>query len=310
MTGNASSTVVPSVVTIGNFDGVHLGHQKILSTTCEQARNRQARPLAFTFRPHPQSVLRPDRTPELLLTYDEKRDLLLSLGMSEVIEQPFNLSFASTTPGDFFENILRTKLKASAIVVGYDFTFGRERTGHLQVLERLCSNAGIELTVISPHRVESEVVSSSMIRQALLQGRVEEAAKSLGRPFFYQGVVVPGDQRGRQLGFPTANLSPEFLDSGKLKLPFGVYATRVLLEGQSYPAVTNVGMRPTFHGGSEGAAGVQVEAHLIDQSLNLYGQTVRVQFEKKLREELRFSSAHELKEAIEKDVRKARQILG
>ena len=299
-----------SVVTIGNFDGVHLGHQKILALTIDQAGQSDARSVAFTFRPHPQSVLRPDRAPALLLSYDEKRELLLSFGMDEVIEQSFSQQFAGTTPEIFFEQVLLGALSARALVVGYDFTFGRERTGHLQVLERLCAGAGIEFTVVPPHRVDSEVVSSSVIRQALASGRVDEAALGLGRPFFYRGPVLRGDQRGRELGFPTANLLLDSSPAGKLVLPYGVYATRLVHEQQAYAAVTNVGVRPTFQSSLSAELSVLVETHVLDQSLDLYGKMVRVEFVRKIRDEQKFQSGQELQVAIKSDISRARQILG
>jgi riboflavin kinase/FMN adenylyltransferase len=294
-----------SVVTIGNFDGVHLGHQEILRTTLDQAAADGVPSVAFTFRPHPQSVLRPDRAPELLLTYDEKRERLMELGIQRVVEQPFSLEFAKTPPSEFFSLTLRGALGARAVVVGYDFTFGRERTGHLQVLQSLCDAAGVRLTVVAPQRVDQEVVSSSAIRAWLRQGQLREATRGLGRPFFYSGPVVKGDRRGRLLGFPTANLAL----GEKLVLSVGVYATRTRMEGSCYASVTNVGVRPTFGGSSA----VLAETHLLEGSWgpdSLYGRSMRVEFIERIRDEKRFSGVEELASQIAADSARARQILG
>jgi len=299
-----------SVVTIGNFDGVHLGHQEIIRETIAQARAAGRRAVAFTFRPHPQAVLRPDRAPPLLLTYDEKREILLSLGLDEVVEQPFAAEFAATPPEAFFNDVLRGRLDARAIVVGYDFTFGRERSGHLQILEHLCIGAKASLTVVPPRRVDAEVVSSSVIRSNLGAGRVADAGRGMGRPFFYRGTVSLGDQRGRNMGFPTANFPLEAISGGKLVLPFGVYATRLTAGGfPSLPAVTNVGVRPTFAGDSQGAAPVLVETHILDGSHELYSQQVVVEFVERIRGERKFSSIAELQAQIAADIARARQIL-
>lgn len=299
-----------TVVTIGNFDGVHLGHQEIVRVAIEKARVIGAEPLAFTFRPHPQSVLRPDRAPALLLTYDEKCKDLLSLGLLRVVEQPFDLSFSKTTPREFFEGTLVGRLAARAVVVGYDFTFGKERSGHLQVLQELCDLAGVELTVVAPQRLEQEVVSSSMIRQLLQQGQVGEAARLLGRPFSYQGTVMQGDQRGRTIGFPTANLSL----GQKLVLPHGVFATWSILDGVRLPSVTNIGIRPTFHAsGQASGPEARAETHLLDGQYgpdSLYGRSLRVEFVARIREEQKFAGVSELASQISEDIQKTRQILG
>jgi riboflavin kinase/FMN adenylyltransferase len=302
------ANVQGSVVTIGNFDGVHLGHQQIIHECIRQARSRGLAALAFTFRPHPQSVLRPDQAPPLLLDYSEKREILLSLGLDDVVEQPFDAAFATTPPEDFFRSILRGSLRASSIVVGYDFSFGRARSGHLQVLESLCASEGVTLTVVPPQRVSSEIVSSSVIRTHLGQGRVAEAASGMGRPFFYRGMVQPGDRRGRTMGFPTANLAVE--SPGKLVLPYGVYATRLTADGlKQAAAVTNIGVRPTFQSSADRPAPVLVETHLLDGSPDLYGREVLLEFIDRIRSEQRFSSLSELQSQIGADIARARQIL-
>ncbi|MEN9723053.1 MAG: hypothetical protein RJB38_1039 [Pseudomonadota bacterium] len=299
-----------SVVTIGNFDGVHRGHREILAETVAQAREKDLRAVALTFRPHPQVVLRPQTAPSLLLTYDEKREALLAAGLDEVVDQSFDRSLAATPPERFFQDIVVGVHGAKALVVGYDFSFGRAREGHLQVLAELCRAAGARLTVVPPQHVAEQLVSSSAIRASLGRGQIAEARSALGRPFFYRGTVVTGDQRGRQLGFPTANV---ILGSGgageKLLLPFGVYATRLSVDGQEYSAVSNLGVRPSFTSDSNPVP-VILETHLLDQSLDLYGRSVEVGFIDRIREERRFPSLEALQAQITKDLACARQMLG
>ena len=307
-----TKTLKNAVVTIGNFDGVHVGHRKIIDLTLKKARERGGEAVAYTFRPHPQVALRPDTELQLLSTYDEKVELLQSSGLDLVIEEPFSREFSTTSPERFFEDILVRRLNAVEIVVGYDFSFGKGREGHLEALEAFCKRDGIGLTVVPPQRVEGEVVSSSCIRQHLLSGDVEAAARLLGRPFSYRGVVVKGEQRGRKLGFPTANLKLE----NKLALPFGVYATVATVAGAAaevfYPSVTNVGVRPTFKDAEGKELPALVETHLLDMTIDLYGSTLEVRFMKRLREERRFSGADfmdQLKAQIQIDADQAREFL-
>lgn len=298
------------VVTIGNFDGVHLGHQHIIRLALEQAKKRKGQCVAYTFRPHPQEALRPESHIQLLSTYDERIELLERAGVDVIIEEPFSRRFSSTAPEQFFNEILLRKLSTEVIVVGYDFAFGKGRHGHLSVLETFCRGAGVELIVVQPQRFENEVVSSSRIRQYLTSGEIESANRLLGRPFSYRGIVMKGEGRGRKLGFPTANLSLE----NKLVLPFGVYATWAWMKGKKFPSVTNLGVRPTFHHtdqtnelGKELPA--LVETHLLDVSLDLYGQTLEVQFMHRLRDEKKFAGVNELKMQIALDAEQAKNSL-
>ena len=293
------------VVTIGNFDGVHLGHRQILETAVQSAKARGGQCIAYTFRPHPQVALRPGKAPQLLSTYDEKLELIASLGVDFIVEEPFSREFSETEPSEFFSDILLHRLSTEVIVVGYDFAFGRERHGHLDNLRKFCQNSGVQLIVVQPHREHSEVVSSSRIREYLLSGEIAEANRLLGRPFSYRGVVVKGEGRGRKLGFPTANLKLE----NKLTLPYGVYATRAILNGEYYSSVTNVGIRPTFQHEGDPELPALVETHLLDTTLDLYGSTLEVQFFTRLREERRFSDIEELKRQISIDADQSRSYL-
>jgi riboflavin kinase/FMN adenylyltransferase len=304
-----SNTQKNTVITIGNFDGVHLGHRKIIEMTLSHARQRGGEAIAYTFRPHPQVALRPGANIQLLSTYDEKIELLEALGLDEVVEEPFSREFSTIEPDRFFSDIILRKLNASEIIVGYDFAFGKGRAGHLEALEAFCKDSGVKLTVVPPLRIPpgnaGEIVSSSRIRQHLSDGKIEEASRLLGRSFSYKGVVIKGEQRGRKLGFPTANLK---LDD-KLVLPNGVYATWAKVSGEAklYPSVTNVGVRPTFDG-----QGHLVETHLLDTTIDLYGRTLEVLFVKKLREERKFSGPDfmtALKTQITLDADQARSLL-
>jgi len=296
-----------AVVTIGNFDGVHLGHQRIIQLALEKARARGGKTVAFTFKPHPQVALRPQVSLPLLSTYEEKLEILGTLGLDFVIEQPFSREFSTIQPEQFFRDILLRRLNAEAIVVGYDFGFGKGREGHLEVLGKLCEEAGVELTIVQPQREDSEVVSSSRVRSYLLAGDVEQAAKLLGRPFSYKGVVRKGDGRGRTIGFPTANLK---LDN-KLALPNGVYATQTLFAGKLFPSVTNIGVRPTFTSASPvpDEFPAWVETHLLDTEVDLYGSTLTVQFIQRLRSEMKFSGVDALVEQIRRDIDGARALI-
>lgn len=299
-----SHSLVHPVLTMGNFDGVHLGHQRVIQTAIQQARMRKGQAVAYTFRPHPQAFLRPSIPLQLLSTYDEKTELLERLGVDLVIEEPFNREFSSLEPEEFFKEILLRRIGVEAIVVGYDFAFGRERHGHLEGLDTFCRSASVELTVVPPQQIfqeeKSELVSSSKIRQHLLSGRLERANSLLGREFSYRGTVIRGQERGRKIGFPTANLRLE----NKIFLPYGVFATWAVLEGKKYRSVTHVGVRPTFQQpGSELIP--LVEVHLLDASLDLYGASLEVRFVSRIREERKFSGVEELKAQISEDVSEA-----
>ncbi|CAM6055005.1 unnamed protein product [Sphagnum tenellum] len=319
------------VVTIGNFDGVHLGHKAIIQLAAERARARSGELVAYTFRPHPQVLLHSKGPIQLLVTYDEKVDLLSQLGVDVLIEEPFTLEFSKTEPEVFFNEVLLGKLKAEEIVVGYDFAFGRKRHGHLDALEQFCRQSNVELRVVEPQKAPSlsqdvagqdaskpdspespgsQVVSSSRIRKHLLLGELEVAKKLMGRPFSYRGEVIRGDRRGHQLGFPTANLKN---CDNKLALPRGVYATWTVCGGRRFKSVTNVGVRPTFIREGESSQTYWVETHLInpalglssDPPLDLYGQIIEVQFESHLRPEKKFSGVEELKAQILIDITQA-----
>jgi len=297
----ASSGFPPcSVVALGNFDGVHLGHQAILKAAREQAARLGLPLVCFTFNPHPTLELRPESNLKLLMTYDEKRRILEQEGVGFCVEERFTPEFAKTPARDFFYGILRDRIHAKVIVVGTNFSFGRNREGSIERLREFCSESGIELHAIEPVPFEGSPVSSSRIRKELSEGRVAGAARMLGRPFFYRAEVVHGDKRGRTVGFPTANMRCE----EKFPLKTGVYATSVLWRGVEYPAVTNIGVRPTFD-----SAGLRVETHILDQTFDLYGEILEVRFHERIRDEQRFTAIDALKAQISADVKLARNLL-
>jgi riboflavin kinase/FMN adenylyltransferase len=301
-----------AVLTIGNFDGIHLGHRRILEAVLADSRKTGGPACVYTFRPHPQEVLRPGTQVKLLTHYDEKIKILESLGLDVVVEEPFSQEFFTLSAREFFEKVIVRGFKAVSLFVGHDFAFGKNREGNLDLLRSLCLEKGIRLTVVPPEQFGGEIVSSTRIRTALLEGHVAEAARLMDQFFFYRGVVVKGDQRGRLLGFPTANLKLE----NKLALPRGVFATWAILDRggrrEKIPSVTNVGIRPTFTEKAldEGLLPVVVECHLIlpeGETIDLYGETLEVQFVERFRDERKFASFDELKTQIALDKEQARE---
>ncbi len=292
-----SHPVPHPVVTIGNFDGVHLGHQKIIQVAIEQAKSKQGQCVGYTFRPHPLAVLQPTHPPQLISTYEEKIQILSRLGVDLMIEESFSQDFSSIEPNEFFQQFLMDRLKAESIVVGYDFVFGKQRHGDLKVLEAFCKTSGVDLLVVSAQKIDGEVVSSSKIRKYLFAGEIEAANQFLGRQFSYQGVVIHGEGRGKMIGFPTANFNLE----DKLVLPFGVYATLTVIHEVEYLSVTHIGIRPTFQKDGQPAP-ICVETFLLDQKMDLYGTCLEVRFFSRIREERKFSQIQDLQEQIKKDI--------
>lgn len=287
----STSELAGCAVCLGNFDGVHLGHQALF----EEAK-RHGPAVAFTFHPHPGRVLQPELAPKLIALQPRKLELLEACGLFAAICQPFSREYAKTTPEEFERSVL-DGVRAGAVVVGYDFTYGAKRAGTVQTLEQACRARGASLQVVPPVTIDGVVVSSSKIREYLLEGRVEAAARLLGRPFDLDGTVVPGDGRGRTLGFPTANIDTQ----NELRPPPGVYAVRVRDAAGWHGGAANIGVKPTF-GGTE----VTIEAHLLDYSSDLYGQRLRVEFLERLRPERRFASVAELSGQIARDLEAAR----
>ena len=295
-----------TVVAIGNFDGVHLGHQAVLQQAKEHAKRLALKTTVFTFSPHPTLELRPETPLKLLMTYEEKRNQLEKLGVDYCVEEPFNASFAATSAHEFFFEILKNRLHAKVIMVGEDFAFGRKREGTLQLLQQYCEQTDTELYFMKPVMVQGESVSSSRIREKLNKGDLQQARELLGGAFFYRGEVIHGDKRGRTIGFPTANMKCE----EKFPLLPGVYATTVFWQQKEYKSVTNIGTRPTFHDAENvKQIPLRIETHILNENFELYGETLEVRFHARLREERKFNSIDELKMQIHNDTILALKLL-
>jgi riboflavin kinase/FMN adenylyltransferase len=296
-----------TIVTIGNFDGIHLGHQAILKTVVGRAADLEGQAVVYTFDPHPRKVLRPEKAPPLLTTLEQKLELLEQAGVDAVVVEPFTPEF-SRTGADEFVRILHERIQPLEVYVGYDFHFGRDREGSMRMLTEVGPRLGFSVTIIPEVTVDAGDVNSTRIRQLLAEGEAESAARMLGRPFTIRGYVVRGDERGRTLGFPTANVEPE----NEVVPAAGVYAGHLHLldegdpaAGTRLPAVINVGRRPTFGDGR----GLVAEAHAIDCSGDFYDRRVELSFSSWLRAEQRFSGADALSEQIRRDVETARRRL-
>jgi riboflavin kinase / FMN adenylyltransferase len=287
-----------TVVTVGNFDGVHLGHQALIDRTRALASAHGARAVAFTFDPAPRDVLRPGNAIPRIQRLSDRLDLLLACGVDHVVIEPFDLDYARRDAAWFAREVLGARLRATAVVVGWDFRFGKGRDGNVDTLR---AELGAPVEQVAALELDGAVVSSSRVREALASGRVEDAALLLGRPHRVVGEVVPGSARGRQLGFPTANLEAR---TPLVPAP-GVYAIRAIARGEhGLPGVANLGSRPTFGGGPP-----TLEVHLLGWSGDLYGVELGVDFVARLRDERRFPSADALREQIGADVRAAREAL-
>lgn len=289
------------VVTIGIFDGVHLGHQLIFRRVVERAREVEGTSVAVTFRPSPRQVLNPDVPADLLTTFPQKCALLEQMGLDAVLVIPFTRDFSRTPPEDFITNVIHLRVGAREIFVGHDFAFGRGRKGTIALLKDEAARLEIAVTVVGPVTAGGEPVSSSAIREALRSGDPQGAAELLGRPFSLAGSVVEGYRGGRELGFPTANIRV----GQEMLIPAdGVYAIRVLWRGTWYDGVANVGTSPTFPDRP-----LRVEVHLFDVTATLYDEVLEVAFFARLREERRFPSAEALAEQIRQDAEQARALL-
>jgi len=287
----------PTVLTLGVFDGLHLGHQLIIRTVAERAKVSGAVPTAITFDPHPRAVLHPASSPPLLQTLDQKVEGFGILGIEQTIVVRFTEEFAQIRAEDFLRDVVSERLQAREVYLGRGFNFGHNREGNIDLLRRVSSELGFVADEAPEVRLRGQRVSSSRIRDLLAQGRVNLARRMLGRPYGVEGMVVRGNERGHKLGFPTANLHPQ----NRVIPAHGVYVTGTLIDGQWRRSVTNVGTRPTFETGTEPS----VETFVINWSGDLYGDVIRVRFLYRLRDEKKFGSLEKLKAQIENDVARA-----
>jgi riboflavin kinase/FMN adenylyltransferase len=290
----------PSVVALGTFDGIHLGHRAVIATAVERARARGVRAVALTFDPLPAAVLRPSEAPPVILPLDERLEQMAALGPDVTLVIAFTPDFSQLDAPSFVRDVLADRLRAREVVVGFNHTFGRGARGTPDVLQSLAAPLGIQVHVVPPLSVAGVVVSSSSVREALRQGDVGRAASLLGRPYTIRGRVVRGAMRGRGLGFPTANVLPPT----PLLLASGVYAGRAAWEGDGAAAVINVGIRPTF-----GESTPIVEAHLLDVKVDLYDRPITLTFLRRIRDEMKFPSVDALRARIAEDVAMARAAL-
>lgn len=308
-TDGAMQVVPPltaSVVTLGTFDGVHLGHQALVGKAAKAARSKAVPTVAYTFDPNPAQVLAPDKAPRQIQALDRRVAGLLAAGADRVVVEPFTEAFAQIDAEDWVQRYLWERLRPLRLVVGFNFSFGRGREGDPTLLTSFGARLGFEVETVPAVQVGLETVSSSQVRRAVQDADLARAERLLGRPFALTGTVVQGDQRGRTLGFPTANLE---LDA-TLVPPHGVYATRATVLGPSgrvsrHPAVTNVGLRPTFDGKR-----LSVETHLLDWTGDLYSLRLEVELLHRIREERRFQGVEALVAQIRQDLDMARSIHG
>lgn len=297
-------------IAIGNFDGVHLGHQALFRAARKSAHAHGGPVCALTFEPHPARVLAPQYAPPLICEPPRKRELLAGCGVTELVEQTFDAQFMSTAPGAFERLLITTGV--AEVVVGHDFTYGKGRAGSVESLRLALEEAGVRLHLVPPVTVNGLVCSSTKVREFVLEGRVEAANMLLGRPFDLDGDVVQGAGRGRKLGWPTANIRT----TNELLPAVGVYAVRARLlpDGGPIPGAANLGLNPTFRplaqAGGSGRPPLSLEVFLFDFAEDIYGRRVRVEFVHRLREERRFPNVDALKEQIGQDVAQARRLLG
>lgn len=288
------------VLTIGNFDGVHRGHQRILEKVVREARARRGTAVAMTFDPHPDKVLAPRAAPPLLTRPEQRLALLEAAGIEVVVVLPFTRELSQLSPRQFVEQIVCRGLRTEVLCVGANFRFGHRQAGDVAVLRGLAKELGFALRVVPPVVVRGQTASSSLIRRLVSQGRVAQAARLLGRPFALTGELQPGAGRGAPLGFPTLNLVPE-----QECLPArGVYSTETFIAGRAYPSATNVGVRPTF---DPAKRKLLVESHLLDFSETVTRGHLEVHFRERLRPEKKFPSPRALRTQIARDVERTRQ---
>jgi len=293
-----------AVITIGNFDGVHIGHQALFHEAIEKAETIGGTSVAMTFEPHPLRVMNPNNHPPLITLYEQKAELIERTGLNVLICVPFTLEFAALSAEQFVRDVLVQKIGMKAIVVGQDYSFGKNRQGDLDLLKSFGPEYGFEVIVaawINSARALAERISSTKIRQLIKDGRMEQAEKMLGRNYQLRGIVVTGrDRGGKVLGIPTANINLQ----DELCPKTGIYAVTVECEGKQHRGVANIGYSPTFEDHE-----FTVEVHILDFSDNIYGKKIRVNFIKRIRDEIKFSNISELIDQIKLDIAAAREIL-
>ncbi|WP_372638644.1 bifunctional riboflavin kinase/FAD synthetase [Fodinibius sp.] len=293
-----------TVLTVGTFDGVHAGHRAILDTVVEEARERSARSALVTFDPHPRNIINPGEGGiKLLTTIQERSEILNELGIDEMVVIPFDRDFSLLSSEEFVRDIIHEKIGVSRFVIGYDHQFGRNREGTIETIERLGKELGFEAYVVSRREIGEQTVSSTAIRKAISEeGDVEKAARFLQRPYRLNGTVVHGEKRGKEIGYPTANIKPEHPQ--KVIPRDGVYAVRLRVMEHWFKGMMNIGTRPTFHDQKR-----TLEVNLFDFDEDIYGIEVQVRFLNRIRDEVTFEGINELIQQLRKDEKRARELL-
>ncbi len=287
------------VLTIGNYDGIHVGHRKIIEYVKQKAKELSGTSMLMTFHPHPMSVLRPEKYTRIITPLYVKKKLIEEAGIDVLIIVPFNEEFRGIDAARFIKEVLVDKIGVAGVVVGYDFRFGKDGAGDIRMLRGFAEDYDLYLRVVDAVNVDGEKVGSNRIRKLIAAGDVDKAKKLLERPHMIGGVVVQGDSRGREIGFPTINLATVF----ELVPKEGVYITETEVSGKRYPSVTNIGYNPTFDDDRE----LTVETFILGFSEDIYGKDVYLYFHKRIRAEMKFPSVEELQNRIAKDVETARE---
>lgn len=288
-------------LTIGNFDGVHLGHQSLITEVVKIAKNIGGEAGLITFHPHPMEVLFPEKSHHRLFDLEDQKEQMQKCGLDFAWVQPFSREFSEMTYQEFLEDFLWKNFQPSAIVVGYDFSFGRDRKGGKAELQGFCDLKKINLVIKEAAKINGQVVSTTLIRKFLQEGELQKVEAFLGRKYYLKGIVERGEERGRHLGVPTANIHPVVQSYPKL----GVYVTRTKVAGTWHNSVTNIGMNKTFVEGDLNP--VKVETHILDFAQDIYGSEIKIELIKFLRDERRFPNIEELKIQIKKDIELAQK---
>jgi riboflavin kinase/FMN adenylyltransferase len=285
-----------TVLTVGTFDGVHRGHRALIETVVDKARQRNARSVVVTFDPHPREIINPGKSGiQMLTTLKERCELLEDIGVDVLLVIPFDRDFSLLTSEEFVRDVIYKKVGVSEFVIGYDHQFGRDREGTIETIEKLGEKLGFDSHVVSKQEMGDVTISSTLIRKTLSEeGNVKQAAEYLNRRYLLNGIVTHGDQRGKPIGFPTANLKPEH--ENKVIPKNGVYAVKVRVEGVWYGGMMNIGIRPTFEGQER-----TLKVNIFSFNEDIYGQTIQVRFIDRIRDEMKFSGIEELKDQLAKD---------
>lgn len=293
---------ISPVVTIGNFDGVHLGHRQILITLKKRAEHYSGTPFVVTFRNHPRTVIHPGAICRMITTVEEKQKYIFESGIENIIMLDFTKEFSQLTAQEFYNDLLIKKLGVKEIVIGYDHAFGKNREGNIDFLNKLSSETGVPITRVREETVGNDIISSTVLRKEIDCGNMLQVENLLGRHYTLTGTVVKGEGRGKSLGFPTANIQPDHED--KMIPAYGVYAVKVFINNAVFNGMLNIGNNPTFSAKSR-----TIEVNILDFEDDLYGKKITIEFIQRVRDEIKFGSPKALVEQIQKDEAKVREIL-